>query len=109
MKMYLRLGETPIIIFLVLQGLDGMLSYLGLRGSGWAGVVEGNPLVAHTMEVIGVVPALYAWKIMGSLSGIFIYLKGERFGRITLLVLIAIYARYSVLVWLWILVETAPR
>ena len=50
---HLRFGNVAVICFLIVQGLDGSLTYMGV--STWGLAVEGNPL-RDIDVVIGKVP-----------------------------------------------------
>ena len=106
MKKYLTPEALLIVAFLILQGLDGSLTYLVLSLDEW---LEGNFVLTHAIKTIGAAPALYLGKLIASLLGILIYLKAPRGKRQILGTLVALYLVAAVLPWLWIYIMTAPH
>ena len=63
-----------LLVFLVLQIFDGVLTYAAVA---WLGVVgEGNLLLAAAMQVAGAGPALVAAKTLASACGVLLYVRG---------------------------------
>ena len=63
-----------LLVFLVLQVFDGILTYAAVA---WLGVVgEGNMLLAAAMNVAGPGPALVAAKTVAAGCGLLLYLRG---------------------------------
>ena len=106
MKKYLTPEALLIVAFLILQGLDGSLTYLVLSLGEW---VEGNPVLLFAITMFGAALALYGAKVVAGLLGIFIYLKAPRGKRHILLTLVALHLVAAILPWLWIIHTTAPR
>jgi hypothetical protein len=51
-----RFGNWAIVLFLVMQGMDGVFTYVGLTVYGPA--IEANPLLGWLMHSFGAGPAL---------------------------------------------------
>jgi hypothetical protein len=67
-----RFGNVAVICFLVVQALDGSLTYLGV--STWGLGIEGNPLVSSAMAYAGWGPGLAAAKLVAVGFGILLHL-----------------------------------
>jgi len=57
-----RFGNGAVMAFLLVQALDGVLTYVGLTTLG--PVMEGNPLLAGLMVGLGRGPALASVKLV---------------------------------------------
>lgn len=78
-----------LLVFLVLQLFDGVLTYTAVA---WLGVVgEGNVLLAAAMNLAGAGPALFAAKTLASACGVLLYVRGFYgvLGALTALYLLA--------------------
>ena len=63
-----------LLVFLVLQVFDGVLTYIAVA---WLGVVgEGNVLLATAMHFAGAGPALVAAKTLAAACGVLLYVRG---------------------------------
>ena len=63
-----------LVVFLLLQLIDGILTYTAVA---WLGVVgEGNMLLATAMRVAGPGPALFAAKAIAAACGMLLYTRG---------------------------------
>jgi hypothetical protein len=69
-----RFGDFVVLAFLVVQALDGALTYVGLATIGR--VVEGNPLVAGLMASFGLGVGLAGAKLFAVSLGIGLHLFG---------------------------------
>ena len=67
-------GDFVVLAFLVVQALDGALTYIGVATVGR--VVEGNPLVASLMTVFGLGLGLTGAKLFAASLGIALHLFG---------------------------------
>jgi hypothetical protein len=67
-------GNFVVLAFLVVQALDGALTYVGLATVGQ--VVEGNPLLAGLMAVFGIGLGLAGAKLFAASLGIALHLFG---------------------------------
>ena len=68
-----RFGDMAVLGFLLVQGLDGALTYLGVRI--WGVGIEGNPLIASAMSAAGPVVGLTGFKLFAVCLGIALHLK----------------------------------
>ncbi len=94
-----RFGDSVVLAFLVVQALDGILTYVGLATFGPA--TEGNPLVAGLMAGLGRGPALAGVKLMAGSLGIALHLSGVH--RLVA-ALTAVYLAAAIVPWLTLLV-----
>lgn len=67
-------GDIAILVFLIVQGLDGALTYLGVHI--WGLAVEANPIVSSAVSIAGVGGGLAAAKLVAIGLGIALHLKG---------------------------------
>jgi uncharacterized protein DUF5658 len=91
-------GNVVVIAFLVVQALDGVLTYVGVSTYGLR--MEGNPLLAWLMTSVGQGVALAAAKGAAGAFGIALHLSSVH--RIVA-VLAAFYVIVAILPWLGIL------
>lgn len=91
----LSLSRITLLVFLTFQAADGFMTYgaASLFGAG----VEGNPLIATWMHVIGVGPALFLAKLVASAGGILLYWRGV---HVWLGLVTVFYAFGAVIPWL---------
>ena len=89
-----RFGDCVVIIFLVMQCLDGVFTYLGV--STWGPSVEANPLIAASITGLGAVAGIGGAKLIAIAFGIVLHLR-----RVHNLVaaLTAIYFTAAILPW----------
>jgi uncharacterized membrane protein len=66
-------GDIALIVFLLAQALDGVLTYVGVSMYGLG--MEGNPLIAWMMTSMGEGPALAAAKLTAGIFGIALHLS----------------------------------
>jgi hypothetical protein len=66
-------GNVAVIVFLLAQVSDGVLTYIGVSMYGHA--MEGNPLIAWLMTQMGAIPALAAAKLTAGVFGIALHLS----------------------------------
>jgi hypothetical protein len=60
-------GNVVILLFLLAQAADGVLTYLGVQAFGRS--IEANPMLAWLMHVVGDGPALAAAKLVAASLG----------------------------------------
>jgi hypothetical protein len=97
-----RFGDAVVIAFLVVQALDGVLTYVGLTSVGR--IAEGNPLVAALMAAVGPVAGLAGAKLVAGSLGLALH----RFGTHRLIaVLTAIYLAVAIVPWAALLATTS--
>jgi hypothetical protein len=89
-----RFGDTIIIVFLVSQALDGVLTYLGLRQFGPA--VEANPLISSVMPLLGQGMTLAFVKLFASSLGAILHVTGV---HRAVALLTALYLGAAVVPW----------
>jgi hypothetical protein len=68
-----RFGDLALVVFLLAQACDGVLTYVGVRTFGMG--VEGNPLIAWLMTSLGHGPGLTAAKLTAGGFGIALHLS----------------------------------
>jgi hypothetical protein len=69
---YLKPEEFSIVLLLVIQALDGLLTYIGVVKFGIE--VERNPLVSMFMAQVGIETALIATKALAAFCSVTLYL-----------------------------------
>jgi uncharacterized membrane protein len=89
-----RFGNRVVIVFLLAQALDGVLTYVGVASVGH--VTEGNPLVASLVATLGLGPGLLSAKLWACGLGAALHLSGTH--RLVAL-LTAIYFLGAILPW----------
>lgn len=67
-------GDLAVVVFLLAQVSDGVLTYIGVSTYGLA--IEGNPLIAWLMTVLGEGPGLATAKITAGVFGIALHIAG---------------------------------
>ena len=87
-------GDLVVVVFLVVQCLYGVLTYLGV--SIWGPGVEANPLISTAMAVAGPIPGLAGAKLVAIAFGIVLHLR--RVHNIVAL-LTLIYLTVAILPW----------
>ena len=95
-----RFGDGVVLAFLVVQALDGVLTYVGIS-LGHAG--EGNPIVGGLMTVFGLGPGLASAKLAAASCGIALHLFGTH--RLVAL-LTALYVGGALVPWVALLSAT---
>lgn len=66
-------GDIALVVFLLAQASDGVLTYVGVSMYGPA--IEGNPLIAWLMRAMGEGPGLAAAKLTAGFFGIVLHLS----------------------------------
>jgi hypothetical protein len=89
-------GDLVIVLFVVVQVLDALLTYLGLT----IGISEGNPLIAHSFRHAGVGPGLTIAKLVAVGCSIGLHLLGLH--RV-LALLTLMYLSLAILPWTYLL------
>lgn len=87
-------GDVAVIVFIVVQALDGILTYLGVHA--WGSSIEGNPLLSSTLAAVGVGTGLAAAKLFAISLGILLHLR-----RVHLVIafLTAFYLAAAIVPW----------
>jgi hypothetical protein len=94
----LSFSRLTLLLFLTFQAADGLMTYgvASLFGAG----VEGNPIIATWMHIIGVGPAVFVAKIASAAGGILLYVRGV---HLWLAACTVFYAFGAVIPWLRVL------
>lgn len=93
-----RFGDVAVLLFLVTQYLDGMLTYVGVLTYGIGS--EGNPILATMMETVGHGTALLMAKAVAVAFGIVLHLAQI---HTVVALLAAFYLTVAVVPWATIL------
>jgi hypothetical protein len=96
-----RFGDSVVLAFLVVQALDGVLTYVGVS-LGQAG--EANPIVGALIVAFGIGPGLAGAKLVAASLGIALHLFGTH--RLVAL-LTALYFCAAILPWTALLAGTS--
>lgn len=94
------LGNVAVIGFLLVQGLDGVFTYVGIAM--WGRSIEANPLVSSAVALAGPGAGLVVTKLIAAACGIVLHLRRV---HTVIAVLTAFYLAVAVLPWtavLWI-------
>jgi hypothetical protein len=97
-----RFGDWVVLAFLVVQALDGVLTYVGLMSL--HRTAEGNPLLASVMALVGLGPGLAGAKLVAGSLGIGLHLFGTH--RLIAL-LTAIYFAAAIVPWAALIATTS--
>jgi len=87
-------GDLIVLVFMIVQCLDGVFTYLGVRT--WGPGVEANPLISSAMSVGGLAGGLAGAKLVAAAFGIVLHLR--RVHNLVAL-LTAIYIAAAILPW----------
>ena len=90
-----RFGDVVIVLFLLAQAADGVMTYVGVATFGVN--MEANPLLASLMAMFGQGATIAGAKVTASILGISLHLVGVH--RI-LAVLTGVYAVGALLPWI---------
>ena len=89
-----RFGDCAVLLFLVVQCLDGAFTYLGV--SMWGLGIEGNPIVSSAVSVAGLGVGLAGAKLFAVGLGIVLHLRRV---HNVVAVLTAIYVTFAIIPW----------
>jgi hypothetical protein len=87
-------GDVAIVVFLIVQGLDGALTYMGVHI--WGLAIEANPIVSSAVSLAGVGAGLAAAKLFAIALGIALHLRGV---HRAIAVLSGIYIAAAIVPW----------
>ena len=93
-----RFGNVILVLFLIAQGLDGVLTYVGVATFGIG--VEANPLIATLMGYLGAATALLTAKTIAAALGIALHVRGV---HSAVALLTAFYFAVAILPWVAVL------
>ncbi len=91
-------GDVALIVFLLAQASDGVLTYIGV--STYGSHVEGNPLIAWLMSAMGEGPALATAKLTAGFFGIALHLSAV---HKAVALLAGFYVAVAIIPWVAIL------
>ena len=91
-------GKVVLVVFLVCQAFDGLLTYFAVSAFGHA--VEANPILATWMTLAGAGPTLLVAKIAACACGLVLYTHGT---HRALAMLTAVYLLAAIGPWLYVL------
>jgi len=87
-------GDVVVVGFLIVQYLDGVLTYLGV--SIWGPDIEANPLISSAIALAGPIPGLAGAKLVAIGFGIMLHLRRVH-NLVALLTLV--YLAVAILPW----------
>jgi len=87
-------GNAAVLAFLIVNTLDGVFTYLGVKI--WGPGIEANPIVSSAMSIGGLGPGLAGAKLVAASLGIALHLR--RVHHLVAL-LTAIYFCAAILPW----------
>ena len=93
-----RFGDAALLMFLVAQACDGVLTYVGVTVYG--SQIEGNPLIGWLMTTLGHGPGLAAAKLAAGAFGIALHISAV---HKAVAMLTAFYLLVAVIPWITIL------
>lgn len=93
-------GNVAVLAFLCAQACDGVLTYVGLSSLGIH--MEGNPIIAALMALMGAGPALASVKLVAGSLGCALHLYGAHrvLALLTLVYLAGAVLPWTALLWL---------
>jgi hypothetical protein len=91
---YSRFGDIAVITFMVVQALDGVLTYLGVHI--WGPAVEANPLISSAVSFAGVGTGVAMAKLFAVGLGMILHLRRVH-GVVALLT--AFYLAVAIVPW----------
>ena len=91
-------GDLAVIVFLVAQVSDGVLTYIGVATYGLS--IEGNPVITWLMSVMGEGPGLAAAKVTAGFFGMLLHLSAV---HKAVAILAGFYIVVAIIPWLAIL------
>ena len=91
-------GDLAVIVFLVAQVSDGVLTYIGVSTYGLS--IEGNPVITWLMAALGEGPGLAAAKVTAGFFGMLLHLSAV---HKAVAILAGFYIVVAIIPWLAIL------
>jgi hypothetical protein len=89
-----RFGDLVVVGFVLMQCLDGVFTYLGVRI--WGPSIEANPLISSAINTAGVAAGLGGAKAVAIGFGILLHLRRVHY---VVLLLTAVYFAIAILPW----------
>lgn len=93
-----RFGDVALVVFLLAQAFDGILTYVGVSTYGIR--MEGNPFVGWLMSAMGEAAGLATAKVAAGVFGIALHLSAV---HKTVALLAVFYVAVAVLPWVAVL------
>ena len=93
-----RFGDVALVVFLLAQAFDGVLTYVGVSTYGLR--MEGNPFVGWLMSAMGEAAGLATAKVAAGVFGIALHLSAV---HKTVALLAVFYVAVAVLPWVAVL------
>lgn len=87
-------GDVAVVIFLLVQAMDGVLTYVGVHV--WGPAIEANPIVRSAVSLAGVGAGLAGAKLVAVAFGIMLHLRGVHH---VIAILTAFYIAAAILPW----------
>jgi len=89
-----RFGDVVVVGFLLVQCLDGILTYLGVKT--WGVSIEANPLISSAVHVAGPGLGLAGVKLVAGAFGIVLHLRSV---HVLMAALTALYVALAIVPW----------
>ena len=89
-----RFGDIAVVGFMIVQALDGILTYLGFHI--WGTSVEANPLISSAVSFAGVGLGLAGAKLVAVGLGVILHLRRV---HIVIALLTAFYLAAAIIPW----------
>jgi Domain of unknown function (DUF5658) len=89
-----RFGDIAVVTFVIVQALDGVLTYLGFHT--WGPAVEANPLISSAVSFAGIGAGLALAKLVAVGLGMVLHLRRVH-GVVALLT--AFYLAVAIVPW----------
>jgi hypothetical protein len=87
-------GDVAMLVFVMVQALDGALTYLGVHT--WGPAIEANPLVSSAVSLAGVGGGLLVAKLFAVTLGILLHLRRA---HAVIAALTAFYIAVAIVPW----------
>jgi hypothetical protein len=96
-----RFGDVALLVFLLAQLGDGVLTYIGVTTFGRA--IEGNPIIGWLMDSVGHGPGLAAAKIAAASFGVALYMSAvhKAVAALAAFYIVVAIAPWVVLLYVW--------
>jgi hypothetical protein len=89
-----RFGDVAVLCFVIVQYLDGLLTYFGVRTFGLS--VEANPIVSSAVMIAGVGPGLVITKLLAIGLGGLLHVHRV---HVTVALLTVFYVTVAIVPW----------
>ena len=89
-----RFGDVVVIGFLLVQCLDGALTYVGVRT--WGLSIEANPLISSAVHALGLGVGLAGVKLLAGTLGILLHLRSV---HVMVALLTVLYVAVAIVPW----------